>query len=98
MTTAAENEILSRVGPGTPMGELMRNYWMPALKSFELKADGDPVRFRLLGENLIGFRDTRAPATRAPSKACAAAGSSRRRGSTGSTATASSSPTRRFFL
>ena len=40
------------------MGELMRHYWLPALKSSELKADGDPVRFRLLGENLLAFRDT----------------------------------------
>ncbi len=40
------------------MGNLMRHYWLPALKSSELKADGDPVRFLLLGEKLIGFRDT----------------------------------------
>jgi phthalate 4,5-dioxygenase oxygenase subunit len=58
MTTAAENEILTRVGPGTPMGELMRQYWVPALQSSELKADGDPVRFKILGEELIAFRDT----------------------------------------
>ncbi|MCD6075765.1 MAG: rieske [2Fe-2S] domain protein [Rhodospirillales bacterium] len=58
MTTAAENEILTHVGPGTPMGELMRQYWMPALKSSELVRDGEPVRFRLLCENLIAFRDT----------------------------------------
>src|SRR5690606_15401317 len=55
MTTAAENEILTRVGPGTPMGELMRQYWIPGLQSSELKADGDPVRFKLLGEELIAF-------------------------------------------
>ena len=58
MTTHAENEILCRVGPGTAMGGLMRQYWLPALKSSELKADGDPVRFMLLGEKLIAFRDT----------------------------------------
>ena len=58
MTTVAENEILTRVGPGTPMGDLMRQYWMPALKSGELTADGDPVRFKLLGEQLIAFRDS----------------------------------------
>jgi phenylpropionate dioxygenase-like ring-hydroxylating dioxygenase large terminal subunit len=58
MTTAAENDVLTRVGPGTPMGEVMRQYWLPALKSEELKADGDPVRLRLLGENLVAFRDT----------------------------------------
>ena len=44
MTTATENDILTRVGPGTPMGELMRRYWIPGLQSSELKADGDPVR------------------------------------------------------
>ena len=39
MTTIAENEILTRVGAGTPMGDLMRQYWIPALKSSELVAD-----------------------------------------------------------
>ena len=58
MTTERESEILTRVGPGTPMGNLMRHYWLPALKSTELVADGEPVRFKLLGENLIAFRDT----------------------------------------
>ena len=58
MTTIAENEILTRVGAGTPMGDLMRQYWIPALKSSELVADRDPVRFKLLGEQLIAFRDT----------------------------------------
>ncbi len=54
-----ESEILTRVGSGTPMGNLIRQYWIPALKSSELVTDGDPVRFRLLCENLIAFRDTR---------------------------------------
>jgi phenylpropionate dioxygenase-like ring-hydroxylating dioxygenase large terminal subunit len=54
----SDAEILTRVGPGTPMGALMRHYWLPALKSSELKADGDPVRLRLLGEDLIAFRDS----------------------------------------
>ncbi|MGH7033387.1 MAG: Rieske 2Fe-2S domain-containing protein [Stellaceae bacterium] len=58
MTSLQDSEILTRVGPGTPMGNLMRHYWLPALKSSELKADGDPVRFLLLGEKLIAFRDT----------------------------------------
>ena len=42
MTTTAENELLTRVGPGTPMGALMRQYWLPACLSTELTADGDP--------------------------------------------------------
>ena len=58
MTTAAEGAELTLTGPGTPMGELMRLYWMPALKSSELERDGPPVRFMLLGEKLIAFRDS----------------------------------------
>ena len=58
MTTAVENELLTRVGPGTPMGELMREYWIPAAMSHELKADGDPMRLMLLGEKLVAFRDS----------------------------------------
>jgi len=59
MLTSEENELVSRVGPGTPMGALMRRYWVPALLSRELPApDCDPVRVVLLGEKLIAFRDT----------------------------------------
>ena len=53
-----DSEALTRVGPGTPMGNVMRQYWIPALKSSEIAADGDPVRFRLLCENLVAFRDS----------------------------------------
>ena len=58
MTNIRDNEIFTQVGPGTPMGELMRQYWIPAAMSSELKADGDPMRLVLLGEKLIGFRDS----------------------------------------
>lgn len=58
MTSAKEGIELTRVGPGTMMGNLMRHYWIPAFKSSELVADGDPVRIMLLGEKLIGFRDS----------------------------------------
>ncbi len=58
MTTARESEILTRVGPGTPMGNMMRHYWLPAAKSSELAADGEPIRLKLLGEELIAFRDS----------------------------------------
>jgi phthalate 4,5-dioxygenase oxygenase subunit len=51
-----DNEILTRVGPGTPMGELMREYWIPALMSSEVVADGPPLRVKLLCEELIAFR------------------------------------------
>ncbi|PQA87626.1 Rieske 2Fe-2S domain-containing protein [Hyphococcus luteus] len=59
MLSREENELLVRVGPGTPMGELMRRFWLPALLESELpERDGKPVRVRLLGENLVAFRDT----------------------------------------
>jgi nitrite reductase/ring-hydroxylating ferredoxin subunit len=54
-----ENELITRVGPGTPMGNFMREYWVPAMLSSELATpDSDPVRVLLLGEKLIAFRDT----------------------------------------
>jgi phenylpropionate dioxygenase-like ring-hydroxylating dioxygenase large terminal subunit len=54
----ADNEKITRVGPRTPCGELFRRYWLPAALSEELPdADGAPVRVRLLGENLVAFRD-----------------------------------------
>jgi phthalate 4,5-dioxygenase len=58
MPSSAESEMLTRVGPGTPMGNLMRQYWLPACKSDELKAGGAPLRLMLLGEPLIAWRDT----------------------------------------
>ncbi|MFL5254234.1 MAG: Rieske 2Fe-2S domain-containing protein, partial [Rhodopila sp.] len=57
MTNAMESEELTRVGRGTAMGGLMRQYWLPALKSSEVEAGGDPVRLMLLGEKLIAFRE-----------------------------------------
>ena len=57
MLSTQDNELLCRVGPGTPMGEFMREYWLPAFVPSELpEADGEPRRMRLLGENLIAFR------------------------------------------
>jgi phthalate 4,5-dioxygenase len=54
-----DNEFACRVGSGTPMGNLMREYWLPALLSSELPSpDSDPARVMLLGEQLIAFRDT----------------------------------------
>ena len=59
MLTKEENELLTRTGPGTPMGDLARRYWIPALLSWEIpEPDCPPVRVRLLGEELIAFRDT----------------------------------------
>lgn len=59
MLRPEDNERLVRVGPGTPGGELFRRYWQPALLSTEIPTnDGAPVRVRLLGEDLVAFRDT----------------------------------------
>src|SRR3954465_11280385 len=59
MLSPEDNELLCQVGPGTPMGNLMRQYWLPALRSDELASpDCPPMRLRLLGENLIAFRTT----------------------------------------
>jgi phthalate 4,5-dioxygenase len=58
MTTATDSVELTRVGPGTVMGQLMREYWIPALMSSELAPDGAPLRLMLLGEKLIAFRDS----------------------------------------
>ncbi len=57
MTNAIESQELTRISPGTPMGELMRQYWIPAAKSSEVPSKGDPLRLMLLGEKLIAFRD-----------------------------------------
>ncbi len=59
MLSKEDNELLTRVGPATLMGSLLRRYWQPVLYSDELpERDGSPVRVRLLGEDLIAFRDT----------------------------------------
>ena len=59
MLRAEENEALTRVGPGTLMGELLRRYWTPACLTAEIPEPGSPpARVRLLGENLVAFRDT----------------------------------------
>src|ERR671937_1236938 len=59
MLSHEDNDILCRVGPGTPMGNLLRRYWTPAALSTELReSDCVPLRVRLLGENLVAFRDT----------------------------------------
>ena len=59
MLSAEENELLTRVGPGTPMGNLIRRYWVPVVFSDQIKEPGSaPVRARLLSEDLVVFRDT----------------------------------------
>ena len=59
MLTHTENDYLCRVGQGTPMGAYLRRFWLPAMLKEELaEPDGAPVRLRLLGEDLVAFRDT----------------------------------------
>ncbi|QTO23312.1 Rieske 2Fe-2S domain-containing protein [Burkholderia seminalis] len=58
MLNKESNELLSRVGAGTPMGELFRRFWLPAVLSRELQVDGAPVRLRVLGEDLVAFRES----------------------------------------
>jgi phenylpropionate dioxygenase-like ring-hydroxylating dioxygenase large terminal subunit len=59
MLPADENELLTRVGPDAILGRLFRRYWIPALLSEEIAApDSPPVRVKLLGEELVAFRDS----------------------------------------
>ncbi|MCH8974801.1 MAG: Rieske 2Fe-2S domain-containing protein, partial [Chloroflexi bacterium] len=59
MLTHEENELLTRVGPGTEMNELFRRFWLPALLAEEMpEPDSPPVRVTLLGEELVAFKDT----------------------------------------
>lgn len=59
MLSQSDNELVCRVGPGTPMGRMMREYWVPAMLSSELpRPDCAPVRVPLLGERFIAFRDS----------------------------------------
>ncbi len=59
MLNERDNEYLCQIGPGTPMGNVMRQYWIPAIRSDELPSpDCPPLRVMLLGEPLIGFRTT----------------------------------------
>ena len=58
MSKQKDSEDLVRVGSGTVVGEMMRQYWIPAAMSSELERDGAPMRLMLLGERLIAFRDS----------------------------------------
>src|SRR3982074_2631987 len=59
MTTREQNDFLTQTGPGTPIGDLFRRYWIPALLSEEVpEPDCAPVRVRVLSERLLAFRDT----------------------------------------
>ena len=58
MLSAEENEFLTQTGPGTPMGDFVRRFWLPFLVADELVPDGPPLRVKLLGERLVAFRAT----------------------------------------
>lgn len=58
MLSAERNKILTEVSAGKPMGELMRRYWIPAIMAEELLPNGRPIRLKLLGEDLVAFRDS----------------------------------------
>jgi phenylpropionate dioxygenase-like ring-hydroxylating dioxygenase large terminal subunit len=58
MLSAADNELLVRTGAGTPMGEYFRRFWQPVALAHELETDGAPLRVKVLGEDLVAFRDT----------------------------------------
>lgn len=58
MLSTKDNQELSLIGPGTLMGNFMRQFWLPACASRELERDGAPLRLMLMGEKLIAFRDS----------------------------------------
>ena len=57
MLSKEENEMLTRVGRGTPGGEMLRRYWWPVGFSELVTRKGQPAKVRLLGEDLVLFRD-----------------------------------------
>ena len=59
MLSHQDNELITQTGPGTPMGEYLRRYWVPALLSREIPGpDSPPVRVKIMSEELVAFRDT----------------------------------------
>ncbi len=59
MLKKEQNDFVTQTGPGTPMGDMFRRYWLPALLAEEVaEPDGAPVRLELLSEKMLAFRDT----------------------------------------
>ncbi|MGV3655173.1 MAG: Rieske 2Fe-2S domain-containing protein [Noviherbaspirillum sp.] len=59
MLSAADNEMLTRTGPETPMGQFFRRFWQPVALSRQLpENDGAPLRVTIMGEELVAFRST----------------------------------------
>ena len=60
MLSRADNDLLTRTGAGEPMGEYFRCFWQPVALSREIAApDSPPIRVKVMGEDLVAFRDTR---------------------------------------
>ena len=60
MLSAEDNRLLTESGPGTPMGELLRRFWLPVVLSEEIpEPDGTPKKITVMGEALLAFRDTK---------------------------------------
>ncbi len=57
MMTQEENDLLTQTDRGTPMGELMRRYWQPVALSEELPEGGAPIPVKIMGEELVLYRD-----------------------------------------
>lgn len=56
MLSEAKSRLITETGRGAPMGRLMREYWIPVLRSSQLAAGGAPRRLKILGEPLVAFR------------------------------------------
>src|SRR3954467_12698907 len=57
MISAEQNELMTRIGPGTPAGALLRNYWQPVALAEELQGNRPVKAVRLLGEDLVLFKN-----------------------------------------
>ncbi len=55
--TPEENALLTQTGPGTPAGTLLRSYWQPVALQSELPEGGAPIPVRIMGDDLVLFRD-----------------------------------------
>jgi len=59
MLSPEDNMRMCQTGPGTPMGEAMRRFWIPILSSSQLpEADGDPIKVEIMSQKMVAFRNT----------------------------------------
>ena len=57
MLSREQNDLLTQTSAGTPGGKLLRSYWQPVATSEEMPVGGDPMPVKILGEELVLFRD-----------------------------------------